>query len=440
MGPGRVQTQEDPRQSEATEWVQEIHRLIVSPSSPAASARRRSVRRYGRRDMRFVSASAVRLLVDASEAYPEMLAAIEGAADHVELEIYILRDDATGRAFQQALIDAASRGVRTRLLYDWVGSLALLGRFVRELADAGVGVSVYHPLVWRRPWWALNQRDHRKMLVVDDAVCFTGGLNIGDEYKGVPGGGEEWRDTHVRLDGPEVASEMLALYEYGWRRATPYGKTKTRRTRLKSDIRRRMKALSSRKGPCADCHCGGGGIPVSIVGNEVRRHRRRIHRAYLRAICGAQRYVLIENGYFIPGRSVRRALIKAARRGIFVGIVVGANSDVPITADAMRWLYDPLLAGGVRLFEWPVGVMHAKTAVIDDTWLIVGSYNFDHRSLLHNLECVAVVSDTDASVRLRDQTLADIARCREVSLETHRKRSGWKKARQYIAYLLRHWL
>jgi cardiolipin synthase len=440
MGQGRMETGAGRQQNGAADGVQGIRQLIVSPQRQQAPAGRRIVRRYGRRDMRFVSAGAARLLVDASKAYPAMLGAIDAAAEHVELETYILRDDATGRAFQQALIRAASRGVRVRLLYDWVGSLALPSRFARELADAGVFVSVYHPLVWHRPVWAINKRDHRKILVVDDTVSFTGGLNIGDEYQGLADGGQGWRDTHIRLDGPEVAGEMLALFEYAWRWATPYARTLTRSKRLKSKIHRRMKALSGRKGRGVARPHTTGGIPVSIVGNEVLRYRRRIHRAYLRAICGAQRYVLIENAYFIPSRPVRRALVKAARRGVFVGIVVGARSDVPITGHAMRWLYDQLLAGGVRLFEWPVSIMHAKTAVVDDAWLIVGSYNFDHRSLLHNLECVAVVSDADVAVHLRDQTLADIARCQEVSLETHRRRPWWRKAMQYVAYLLRHWL
>jgi cardiolipin synthase len=430
----------DQEQNQAAEWVQEIRRLVVSGRPAPKPTSRRLVRRYGRRDMQFVSATAVRVLLDASQAYPEMLGAIRIATDHVELETYILRGDATGHAFQQAMIQAAARGVRVRLLYDWFGTLTLPGQFVRELIDAGVDVRAYHPLVWHRPIWALDHRDHRKILIVDDTVSFTGGLNIGDEYKGALDGGLEWRDTHVRLDGPEVAGEMLGLFEYAWRRATPYSKTLDRRSRLKSTIRRRMLALSDRKDRPSGRSPRHAAIPVSIVGNEILLRRRRIYRAYLRAICGAQRYVLIENAYFIPSRAVRRALIKAARRGVFVGIVVGARSDVPITAYAMRWLYDQLLTGGVRLFEWPVSVLHAKTAVVDDAWLIVGSYNFDRRSLLHQLESVAVVADKDAAIQLRDRTLADIARCEEVVLDTHRRRPWWLKAAQYVAYLLRHWL
>ncbi len=430
----------DREQGLAPERIQEIRRLVVSGHPAPKPAGRRVVRRYGRRDMQFVSATAVRILLGASEAYPEMLGAIDSAVDHVELETYILRGDESGRAFQQALIRAALRGVRVRLLYDWFGSLTLPGAFIRELLDAGVSVRAYHPLLWRRPIWALDHRDHRKILIIDDKTSFTGGLNIGDEYKGALDGGPEWRDTQIRLDGPEVAAEMLGLFHYGWRRATPYAKTLKRRNRLESTVRRRMMALADRKDRPSGGLREGMAIPVSIVGNEILRRRRRIHRAYLRAICGAQRYVLIENAYFIPSRAVRRALIEAAQRGVFVGVVVGARNDVPVVTYAMRWLYDRLLRGGVHLFEWPLSVMHAKTAVIDDAWLIVGSYNFDRRSLLHQLESVAVVADAEAAIRLRDRTLDDIAHCQEVTFDTHRRRPWWQKAIQYVAYLLRHWL
>jgi cardiolipin synthase A/B len=437
----RMVTSAGQEQDGAPEQTREVRDPIVLPSPSAKAATRQQIlRRYGRRDMHFVSARSVRLLVDAAGAFPEMLAAIDGAVERVELETYILRDDSTGHTFRQALIRAASRGVRVRLLYDWWGSFALPAQFVRELVDAGVDVGAYHPLVLYRPVWAVNKRDHRKVLIVDDAVSFTGGLNIGDESALVSDGGQGWRDTHVRLDGPEVAREMTALFEYAWRRAIPFDKTLRRRTRLMWGVRRRLAALSHRMDPPVAGRSTDGDIPVSIVGNEILRHRRRIHRAYIKAIRGARRYVLIENAYFIPSRAVRRALVEAARRGVFVGVMVAAKSDIPIVARATRWLYTELLAAGVRIFEWPVSMMHAKTAVIDDAWSIIGSYNFDHRSLLHQLESVAIVADPTLASRLRDQNLADISQCCEVTLEKHRRRAWWKKAAEYAAYLLRHWL
>ena len=413
---------------------------IVLPASPAAPPDYREIlHRYGRQDMRFVPASSIRLLVDGAQAFPPMLSAIDGAEREVALETYILRDDATGRTFQQALIRAAARGVGVRLLYDWLGSFGLPASFLDELVRSGVAVAAYHPLVLHRPMWALNQRDHRKMLIVDGQVSFTGGLNLADEYVATQSGGPGWRDTHVRLDGPEVAQEMAGLFGYAWRRAVPYHQTLTRRAMLTWGMRRRLTAWRQKAGRPGAAPCPGN-LPVSIVGNEEVRFRRRIRLAHLKAICSAQRYVLIENAYFIPNRSVRRALINAARRGVVVAVVVTAKSDVPIVAYATRWLYGALLSGGVRIFEWSVSMMHAKTAVFDDSWTIIGSYNFDRRSLLHQLESVAVVADPGLAVQLRDQTLADISRCSEVRLDVHQRRPWWKKTLEYLAYLLRHWL
>ncbi len=421
--------------------VDQVRKSIVLAPPPVDAVSPRQIRRrYGRPDMHFVQARAARLLVNATEAFPAMLAAIDAAVDRVELETYTLREDATGRAFQQAMIRATSRGVRVRLLYDWIGSFGLSRRFVGELVEAGVAVAVYHPLLVRRPLWALNRRDHRKILVVDDAAAFTGGINLGDEYNSVSDGGQGWRDTHVCLEGPEVARTMAALFEYAWRRATPYDAMRTRRTQIRHVLRRRWANLLHRKEHPEVASGPDEGVPVSLVGNEVWRYRRRIHLAHLKAIGRARRYVMLENAYFIPSKPVRRALIKAARRGLFVGVVVTKQSDVPIAAYATRWLYDELLAGGVRLFEWPDSMMHAKTAVVDDAWSIIGSYNFDHRSLFHQLECVAVIADTAFAVEMREQILTDIARCREVSLAAHRRRPWWKKVLEFVAFLLRHWL
>jgi len=390
--------------------------------------------------MRFVPARGLHLLVNGEQAFPAMLAAIDEAQQSVDLETYILYDDVTGRSFREALCRAASRGVRVRLLYDWLGSFGLPVSFHRPLIEAGADVATFHPLVWRRPVWAINKRDHRKMLIVDNQLAFTGGLNITDEYAPTSIGGQGWRDTHVQLDGPEVAREMVALFEYAWRRAAPYHKTLKRRTRFKWGIQKKLK-LRKRRGKQKGTRTPAASKPyVAIVGNELFRYRRRIDHAYLRAISAAQRYVLIENAYFIPRRAVRQALIRAARRGVCVAVVVAARSNVTITAYARRWSYDELLAGGVRIFEWPISMMHAKTAIVDDAWSIVGSYNFDHRSLLNNLESVAVIADPALAAQLRDQTLADIGRCKEVLLETHRQRPRAQKAFEYLAYLLRHWL
>jgi cardiolipin synthase len=403
--------------------------------------------RYSRRPQRFDRASAIRLLVDGREAFPEMLTAIDAAVRTLDLETYILADDRTGRLFRDALCRAAQRGVHVRLLYDYSGSWSLDRGFVQPMLDEGVEVAVFHPPLLKRPIWAFNLRNHRKTLIIDGEVTITGGLNIADDYAATEDGGAGWRDTHVRIDGRDMADRAEQGFQFAWRRGVPYGESSSRRRRLRASVRRlfRMrgaagdlstaKAAAPRSGPC-----GGDGVAVQVLGNREFGTRNRIYQAYLHAIRNARRYILVENAYFIPSRAVRRALAKAAARGVLVAIAVARDSDVKIVACASRYLYSRLLWSGVRLFEWPHSMLHAKTAVIDDAWAIVGSYNFDHRSQHHQLESAAVVVDEDFARRLRDQTMADLAQCREVHLEDHESRPAWRIAVESAAYLLRHWL
>ena len=455
----------------------------LAPALPPAAepplARMEILTRYVRFPGRFQRAATVKLLVNGSEAYPEMLAAIHAATGTVDLDTYMIRADHTGTLFQEAMRRAAQRGVRVRLLYDYIGSRGLPDRFVRDLLAGGVEAAVYHPPVFNRPIWVMNRRDHRKILVVDRRILFIGGLNVADDYASVEDGGGGWRDTHLRIDGSDMAEAGERLFDMGWQDATAYGDMTTRSSRLKDRVRTGLRrfvgtmeapqaadALDAKSGARRRSSYGGqpgispagrhwqpgealaksgagpdaGGVAAQIIGNEEFRYRRRIRHAYLYAIRHARRYILIENAYFIPDRGVRRALIRAVQRGVFVAVAVARHNDVAIAALAGRSLYSELLERGVRIFEWPHGMLHAKTAVIDDGWAIVGSYNFDRRSLLHQLEAVAVVADADFAVRLRDQTMADLAQCHEVTLHEHESRSWIHMLQESGAYMLRYWL
>lgn len=401
---------------------------------------------YVRNPANYCCAQAIRLLINGGQAYPEMLAAIHSAKKQIDLETYILRADRMGLQFQQALISAAQRGVRVRLMYDWFGSLALPPEYVSPLLQAGAKVRVFHPLVWYRPAWAWNRRTHRKILVVDREISFTGGLNIGDEYAALENGGYGWRDTHVRLDGPDVADQLAALFEYGWQEAIHYDHSATATARLRSSPRLQLNWQKSKRrwlGHIQESDAlqyRPNGIMVKILGNELFRYRHLIQEAYLYAIRQAKSHILIENAYFIPNRKVRRALIKAARRGVTVTVVVAEKSDVPITSYATRHFYRELLEGGIHIYEWSGSMMHAKTAVIDDAWALVGSYNFDHRSLLHQLEAVAIILDSSFARTLCQQTQTDIQSCRKVNLVEHQRRPWGQKFLEILAYRLRIWL
>jgi cardiolipin synthase len=401
-----------------------------------------ALQRYGPVPLEVCCADSVKLLIDGRGAYPEMLDAIAAARAGVDMETYILRDDRTGRSFQRALIAAAARGARVRLLYDYIGAFGLPHDYVQELLDAGVAVSVYRPLVFGQSVMALQRRDHRKILIVDRAVSFTGGLNISHVHAPREAGGQDWRDTHARLDGVESAARMTALFDYGWDKAVPYARTRTRRARLASAVRsaldRPLGFMTRRAAPPAACPAGG--VAVAVLGNQEFRYRQRIRRAYLSAIHNARRYILIENGYFIPDLGVRRALATAVRRGVCVAVLVADRSDVPLADYAGRGLFSELLRSGVRIYRWPHSMLHAKTAVVDDIWSVVGTYNLDHRSLRHQLENVVVVIDRDFARRLRDQTLADISRSRPVTLPEHESRPLKDMFLESGAGLLRYWL
>jgi cardiolipin synthase len=402
--------------------------------------------RYVHNFKRFQLADRVDLLIDGSETYPAMLSAIDGAQNSIDLETYILVADTTGWAFQKALLQAATRGVRVRLIYDYIGSLGLPDGYVRELIKYGAAVKVYHPLILLRPTWAINRRDHRKLMVVDGQLTFTGGINISDHNVPLEMGGLGWRDTHMRIEGETVADWAGQLYEYAWRKSTPYHETATPGSKLKAGLRRRfkkpvtLKLLSNNGVNLNDEISRNGKVAVQLIGNREVHRRRPIRAAYLHAINHARRYILIENAYFIPDRYIRSALIRAVKRGVHVAVVVSKNLDVQIAGYAGRAFYEELLSAGVKIFQWPKGMMHAKTAVIDDIWSVVGSFNLDHRSLRFQLEIVAVVAGPIFARKLQQQTLADIARCEELTLEKHRARPWYEKILESIAYKVRYWL
>ncbi|MCW8133905.1 MAG: phosphatidylserine/phosphatidylglycerophosphate/cardiolipin synthase family protein, partial [Planctomycetota bacterium] len=386
----------------------------------------------------FVRAESAKLLIDGERAFPEMLGAIADAKVSVDLETYILVADGTGRRFAQALIEAARRGVQARLLIDAVGSIGLPSAFVDELLAAGVRVGIYHPLLVLRPDWAINRRDHRKILIVDRRVSFTGGLNLSDDYAPKSLGGRAWRDTHARLDGARPAAALLSLFEFAWEKAhhqEPGGpKHRTIRQMVGAMISGRERVLSVTDG------FAGGGVLMRVIGNREFRQRRRIRATYLHAIRQAREYILIENAFFLPDRGIRRALAKAVKRGVRVAVAVSRVSDPKIGAVAGRVLYSDLLAAGVRIFEWPEPMLHAKTAVVDGAWAVVGSYNINSRSLFHDLEAVVVLADPEFAGALRDQTLADLRRCHEVTQDEHEARPWSQMLLESASYLLRYWI
>ncbi|MBI5595258.1 MAG: cardiolipin synthase ClsB [Elusimicrobia bacterium] len=359
--------------------------------------------------------NSLQLLNDGAEAYPAMLEAIRSARETVHFEAYLLRADRIGWTFADALMERARSGIAVRLIFDAIGSLDLPSSFVQKLRNAGVQLLEYHPVAPWRPRWAWGRRDHRKILVVDGSLGFTGGVNISEDYAPRSEGGGGWRDLHVRIVGPG-AHELDRLFRQVWHSQT------------------------GRWFPLAG-HPGRrhGHSLVQVAANQEFLRRQLIRRALIHAIRRARRRVVGAIAYFVPDRRVRRALFGAVKRGVKVDILVPGVSDVPAVAYASRFYYDTLLRHGVRLHAWPGTVLHAKAFSVDRLWASIGSYNITNRSLLSNLEVNLNVLDRAFAARLEDTILADIASSHEIKLETWRSRSYSDRVLERFFWLLKSW-
>ncbi|RKH63867.1 cardiolipin synthase B [Corallococcus interemptor] len=385
--------------------------------SPGVS-RRLLARYYLPQHHTTLQGNACRLLRDGVEAYPEMLEAIRRARRSIRLETYMFVTDAVGELFGQALAEAAERGVHVKVLYDAVGSWTSRRSFFEGLRQRGVDVRAFKPFSLQRGLRHLLRRDHRKILVVDGQVAFTGGVNIAAHWA-PEGQGVAWRDDVLRIEGPAV-HELERRFLATWRMMF-----RDRLSRLRRRIRGGAQALRAlpQKGD---------------VGLAVLSSRRSIHRAYLHAIQRARKSVLIAAGYFVPDRRMVAALKDAAKRGVEVSLLLnGGKSDHPFLEHATRAFYEPLMDAGIRIFEWRRGVLHAKTAVVDGVWGTIGSFNLERLSLAFNHEVNAVFADPRLGRDLEDSFRLDCGNCREVDLAAFRRRPLWQKAVERVLYFFR---
>lgn len=315
------------------------------------------------------TAHRVELLVDGAAKYGALLGAIAAAREHVHLEYYIFEPDRSGTALRDALVAKAREGVKVRLLLDAVGSSAVRRRFLQPLLDAGGEVAWFHPIrlrFWKRPW--LNLRNHRKVVVIDDRIGFTGGINITDEQDETLCTAA-YRDLHVRLEGRVVRSLQLVFLE-DWAYAT-----------------------GAPPLMLSDADPGPGPIVTQVVGSGPDSSWEAIHRAHVGAIHAARHRVWLMTPYFVPGEAAMMALTSAALGGLDVRLMVPHMSDSRLVTYAARSYYDRLLAAGVSIHEYRPRMLHSKVLVCDDAFAIVGSANFDHRSFRLNFELSLLIHD-----------------------------------------------
>jgi cardiolipin synthase len=362
--------------------------------------------------------NALRLLRNGEEAFPAWLAAIDAARTRISMEMYIFNDDTIGRRFAEALIRAAGRGVEVRLLYDSIGCRHAAASFFEKMREAGVLAIPYHPYrFWRPRFWTLIRRNHRKTLVCDGDVAFTGGINISDHWCPESEGGKGWHDAAVEVRGPAVATiEAVFLRTWNWR---------ARR-------RQRVKLRHLVRSPPV------GHVPLAVISNGEVVDRFSIRRAALHAIRASLSRIYLASPYFVPDPGFLRSLASAATRGVDVRLLVPKHSDTQTVDLASRATYARLLPAGVRIFQHHP-LVHTKALLVDEDFVSLGSYNLDHRSLVYNLEMVVNALGREHNERVAAMLLADMAAGQEIRWESFRKRSLLTRILERVAYAFRHW-
>ena len=372
-----------------------------------------------------VGSDEVRLLRDGSQALPAMLAAIAAARREVLLEMYWVGLDAVGTKFREVLAERARAGVVVRVIYDAIGSLSIAPSFWGELVRAGGEVREYHPLSPLKPAFELariEQRDHRKILVVDGSRGFTGGLNLARPWLPIEDGGEDWRDDMIEVVG-HASEELRTLFYKTWRRMFF--------RRLPHDPLGLL-AVPRDLVPLAKRPTGR----VWVLASQ-RRSKRNLRREYVSRLNRAQNSIAIANSYFIPDRDVRGALFRAVLRGVRVRVLVPSKSDVAVVQFALEALYESLLRNGVEMYSFSGPMMHAKTAIIDDRFATIGSYNLDERSQTKNLEVNIAVDDVAFATHVREWFDRDVERATMLDLYEWRARPLVRRGFEYVAFALR---
>lgn len=371
----------------------------------------------------------VTLLEDGPATYAAMVDAIRNARDHINLETYIIEDDKVGTQFADLLLAQQARGIQVNLIYDSVGAIGTGKRFFERLRKAGIAVLEYNPInpAQVRTTWNINNRDHRKILIVDGKVAFIGGINIADAYtsgsifsraRRPRADSKAWRDTHVRIAGPVVADLQNQFMET-WKsqKGEPL------------QVRRYFPKLKKQ-----------GEEIVRVVADHSADKRSEIYLTLISAIIHAEKSVHITTAYFVPDEQLVKALQDAAQRGVDVKLILPSATDYWLVLHAGRWHYTDLLGAGVQIYERRGRVLHAKSATVDGVWSCVGSTNLDWRSFLHNDEINAVILGRSFNQQMETMFARDLQNSDRVDPDNWRTRPLLPRLKEITGRIWEYWL
>jgi cardiolipin synthase len=361
-----------------------------------------------------IEGNKAEVLLNGDRIFPAMLDAIRSAQQSISFETYIYWEGTIGREFTEALSERARAGVKVHVLLDWIGSMKIDDASLDAMRRAGVEVHRYHKPVW----WKLarlNNRTHRKLLIVDGKVGFTGGVGIADKWRGRAQDPEHWRDSHFRVEGP-VVGQMQAVFNDNWTKATG----------AVLDGPAYFPALVAQ-----------GDMPAQMFSSSPTGGSESMHLMYLLAITAARRTIHLSNSYFVPDELAVKALVAAAKRGVDVRIITPGpiiDSDVVRAASRERW--GELLAAGVKMAEYQPTMYHVKALIVDSLLVSVGSTNFDNRSFILNDEANLNVLDPDFARQQEAVFDDDWKHARQITLQAWENRPFMEKIGGKVADLI----
>jgi len=347
-----------------------------------------------------VAGNRVQILHNGAQIFPAMVEAIESARVSVTFETFIYWSGDIGARFASALAARALAGVRVHILLDWIGSREIDPALLTQMTDAGAQVTHYHPLNWYH-LGRMNNRTHRKVLVIDGRIGFTGGVGIAPQWEGHAQNPAHWRDMHFRVEGPVVA-QMQAVFLDNWIKST-------------GDVLHGARYFPD-LAPVGDS-------AAQMFSSSPSGGSESMHLMYLLAITAAERSIELSVAYFVPDRLTLQALIEARGRGVRVRILVpGRHIDHRVVRKASRALWGPLLRAGVEIYEYLPTMYHCKAMVVDERMVSVGSTNFDNRSFQLNDEANLNVYDAQFAQAMRGSFENDLKDARAVSLQRWQRR------------------
>jgi len=347
--------------------------------------------------------NGVELFQEGQQFFKALFDAIRSAEQTILLEYYLIHDDRSGAELALELTAAVRRGVKVKLIYDYIGCLDTPSSYFKRLSRQGIKLLPFNVPSFKRGLYWFDKRDHRKMTIVDGTLAFLGGFNIGDEYAGYVPGKQNFRDVGFSIRGDAVG-ELEAIFHETW------------------DSERGN--WSPGWGGELPQRPGGkhGNAAVNIISGGPHHRRSYIREAFLVNIASAAEEILIATPYFVPGPRIIRSLLRAVRRGVMVKLLLPARSDVPLFLLLGRSSYATLLRGGVEIFELEREILHAKVMLIDGERTVIGSANLDQRSFHRNYEINCLVDNVPFGVQIRSLLVAEINIAHPVALDVHERR------------------